>query len=156
MKIKFKPLLVSVAIPVFVGIVSGFISSSAVSIFNSLNQPPLSPPSWLFGVVWPILYICMGICSYLIYTSNAEKNNKNKALAFYSAQLFVNFFWSIIFFNLGAFLFAFFWLVLLWVLILYTAILTAPISKVGTILLIPYLLWVTFAGYLNISIYLLN
>ncbi len=156
MKIKFKPLIISILLPLFVGGLSGFISSSSVDIFNSLKQPALSPPSWLFGVVWPILYVCMGICSYLIYTSNKSECSKNKALIVYALQLGVNFFWSIIFFNLQAFLFAFIWLLLLWVLIFYTIKLAVPFTTIGSLLLVPYLLWVTFAGYLNMAIYILN
>ncbi len=104
----------------------------------------------LDSIVYPIL---MGIASYLALMS--EKPNRT-ALTVYVIQLVFNFFWSIIFFNLGLYLFAFIWLVLLWLLILKTTILFYQISKPAGYLMFPYLLWVTFAGYLNFSIYLLN
>ena len=117
------------------------------------NKPPLSPPGWLFPVVWTILYILMGIASYLVLTSG--KPNQT-ALTIYGVQLFFNFFWSILFFNMQSYLFAFIWLVILWLLIFATSILFHQISKLSGYLILPYLLWVTFAGYWNFSIYLLN
>lgn len=95
----------------------------------------------------------MGIASYLVLTSGKPND---AALTVYGIQLAFNFFWPIIFFNLGMYLFAFIWLVVLWLLILKTALLFYQISKPAGYLMIPYLLWVTFAGYLNLSIYLLN
>lgn len=156
MKINFKVLLVSVAIPLLVGLVSGFLSGGGMEQFTALDKPPLSPPGILFPIVWTILYTLMGIASYLVFTS--EKNNQDvkDALTVYVAQLVVNFFWSIFFFNLEWYLFSFFWIVLLWVLIFYTIRLFYPISKTSAYLMIPYLLWVTFAGYLNLGVYLLN
>lgn len=120
-----------------------------------LNQPPLSPPAWLFPVVWTLLYTLMGIASYLVAVS--EKTYRARtALTVYGVQLAFNFFWSLIFFNLHAYLFAFVWLVLLWLLIIITTVLFYQISRPAGYLLIPYLLWVTFAGYLNLAIALLN
>lgn len=124
--------------------------------FQSLNQPPLSPPGWLFPVVWTILFLCMGIASYLVYTSDAPKEQIRRSLIVYGVQLGFNFFWSILFFIFGLYLVSFFWLVLLWAMILVTLILFYRISKAAGYLLIPYLLWVTFAGYLNLAIYFLN
>jgi len=98
----------------------------------------------------------MGIASYLIFSANANREDINNALTVYALQLAVNFFWSIFFFNLRWYLFSFFWLILLWVLILDTIILFFRISKPAAYLLIPYLIWVTFAGYLNLGIFLLN
>ena len=121
--------------------------------FQSLNKPALSPPGWLFPVVWTVLYILMGIASYLVLTSGQPNR---AALTVYGIQLVFNFFWSIIFFNLESYLFAFIWLVFLWILIFTNMILFYRISKPAGYLLLPYLLWVTFAGYLNFCIYLLN
>ncbi len=156
MKIKFKPLAISIALPLLVGGLSGFLTSTSSNIFTQLIQPPLSPPPQLFGIVWPILYFLMGLSSYLIFTSNAEKAKKEKPLKLYAFQLFVNFFWSIIFFRLEMFLGAFVWLILLWLLILFLISSAYKISKSAAYLLVPYLIWVTFAGYLNFAIYLLN
>jgi len=154
--IKLKPLLINLFIPLAVGGLSALLTMDSMETFSSLNQPPLSPPGWLFPVVWTILYTLMGIAAYLVYTSNKPKKQINTALIVYGIQLFFNFFWSIIFFNRADYLFAFVWLVILWALILANIILFYRISKPAGILLIPYLLWVTFAGYLNFAIYLLN
>ena len=121
--------------------------------FQSLNKPALSPPGWLFPVVWSILYLLMGIASYLVLTS--EKTSRS-ALTVYGIQLVFNFFWPILFFNLGYYLFSLIWLVILWGLILVTILLFFRISRPAGYLMLPYLLWVSFAGYLNLSIYLLN
>ncbi len=156
MKIQWKKLLICLAIPLAVGGLSAFLTRNAMEAFSALKQPPLSPPPWVFGVVWPILYLLMGLASYLIITGNGHRAETNSALTAYGLQLAVNFFWSLIFFNRQAYLFAFFWLVLLWVLIVLTLRRFAAVSPLAGWLLIPYLAWVTFAGYLNLGIYLLN
>ena len=156
MQSKTKTLLIFIAIPLLVGIVAGLLTRGSMEAFSSLNKPPLSPPGILFPIVWTILYTLMGIASFLVYTSGKEKEEVNSALVVYFLQLAVNFFWSIFFFNFGWYTFSFFWLVLLWVLIFYTIRLFYPISNTAAYLLIPYLFWVTFAGYLNLGIAALN
>ena len=156
MKIKWTELLTCILIPLSVGAVSGIISGSGMDSFEIMVKPALSPPSWLFPIVWTLLFILMGIASYLVFTSNADKVDIVRALAFYGVQLFFNFFWSIIFFNFEWYLVAFIWLVVLWILIVITAVLFYRISKSAGYLMIPYILWVAFAGYLNFAIYLLN
>ncbi len=153
MTIRLKPLAISIAIPLAVGGLSALLTRESMQTFEMINKPPLSPPGWLFPVVWTILYVLMGIASYIIYTSEQDTT---LALTFYAIQLALNFFWSLIFFNLEAYLFAFIWLVVLWAFIALTMLSFYKISKPAAYLLIPYLLWVTFAGYLNFSIYLLN
>ena len=101
----------------------------------------------------PILYVMMGIASYLVYTSGQPNRT---ALHFYALQLLFNFLWSFFFFNLQWFLFAFIWLIALWILVFVTTILFAKISKPAGYLMIPYLLWITFAGCLAYTIYLIN
>ena len=155
MKIDFKKLIINIAVPLGVGALSALISMGSMNSFASLNKPPLSPPGWLFPVVWTILYTLMGIASYLVYTSSQPYRSKT-SLTVYGVQLFFNFFWSIIFFNLEMYLFAFIWLVILWLLILVTTVLFYRIEKSAGYLMIPYLIWVTFAGYLNLGIYILN
>jgi tryptophan-rich sensory protein len=123
--------------------------------FASLDQPPLSPPGWLFPVVWSILYILMGISSYLITQSNKPARSKT-ALTVYGVQLFFNFMWSIIFFNFEAYLFAFIWLLALLALVIINAVLFYRIDRRAGLLFIPYIIWVIFAGYLNFGIFLLN
>lgn len=121
--------------------------------FEMVNKPPLSPPGWLFPVVWTILYVLMGIASYLVLTSGKPDDIALKA---YGIQLAVNFMWPILFFNLNLYLFSFIWLVALWLLVYQTIRLFWSASKTTGALMIPYLLWITFAGYLNLGIYFLN
>lgn len=149
---KIKPYVVSIAIALAVGGLSALFTKDSMDIYGTLNQPPLSPPSWLFPVVWTILFTLMGISAAIVYT----KNRMNKGLLINGIQLLVNFLWSIIFFNLRAFLFSFIWLILLWVLIIAMILEYMKTDKVAAYLQIPYLLWVTFAGYLNFMIYILN
>ena len=157
MKIKhYKLLALCIAIPLAVGALAGFLTSGSMEAFNQLEKPALSPPGILFPIVWTILYVLMGIASYLVLTSGQGKIKIKDALFTYGLQLIFNFFWSIWFFNLEWYLFAFVWLLILWVLIFNTTVSFYEISKPAAYLLIPYLLWVTFAGYLNFSIYLLN
>ena len=156
LKIKWKTLLICIAIPLAVGILAGIITRSAMDDFSALDQPPLSPPSWLFPVVWSILYVLMGISLYLAVTSGAPQRKLTTAFGLFAAQLFFNFFWSIIFFNFGAYYFAFAWLIVLWVLIILCAISFYGIDKRAGYLWLPYILWVTFAGYLNLAIAILN
>ena len=155
LKINWKKLLICIAIPLLVGGLAALLTQNSMETFESVNKPPLSPPGWLFPVVWTVLYVLMGIASYLVLESGKPARSKT-ALTVYGVQLFFNFFWSIIFFNLEAYLLAFVWLVILFVLILLTAFLFYRITKPAGYLLIPYILWVAFAGYLNLFIYLLN
>lgn len=154
-KINWLLLILCIALPLAVGGFSALLTRSSMEDFGMLNQPPLSLPAWLFPVVWTILFVLMGIASYLVVMAENQYGKKT-ALGFYLAQLSFNFFWSIIFFNFEAYLFAFIWLVVLWVLILITAFFFYQKSKTAGLLLVPYLVWVLFAGYLNLGIYLLN
>lgn len=153
MKIQWKKLIPCLLIPLAVGGLSAFLTRNAMDSFKMLAKPPLSPPGWLFPVVWTILYLLMGFASYLVITSG-----KASALGIfaYGAQLIFNFFWPIFFFNREVYLFSFIWLVIMWLLILATTILFYRSTKPAGYLLIPYLLWVAFAGYLNFGVYLLN
>lgn len=143
-----------IAISLLTGVLSALITRSNMDIFDTVLKPPLTPPAVVFPVVWTILFTLMGISAARIYINN--ENKWNCSLTVWSIQLAVNFIWSLIFFNLQAFLFAFIWLLLLWVLILFMIILFYRQDKLAALLQIPYLFWVTFAGYLTLSIYLLN
>lgn len=156
MKTDKKRLILCLAVPLVVGGLAGLLTMSSMEDFAALKQPPLSPPGWLFPVVWTVLYILMGTASYLVSVSDAPREEKTCALLAYGIQLAFNFLWPVLFFNLQWYLFAFIWLVALWVLILVTALRFRRIRRPAGILLIPYLLWVAFAGYLNLGIYLLN
>ena len=156
MKSNIKKLLIALAIPLVVGGLSALLSGSGMENFATLNKPPLSPPGWVFPVVWTILYLLMGYASYRIYTSKATPKDKKQAQGLYAAQLFFNFLWSIVFFGLQWRLAAFFVLLILWILISLTMKAFSKIDEKAADLLLPYILWVTFAGYLNLTIYLLN
>lgn len=153
---KFWIFLGSLALPLGVGSLAAFLTRGNMMLYAALERPPLSPPAWLFPVVWSILYVLMGLASWLVTVSGESPETIAKAQRPYYLQLAVNFFWSLIFFNLQNFLFAFIWLVLLWVLILITLRRFYAISKTAGWLLVPYLVWVAFAGYLNFAIFLLN
>lgn len=154
---KIKPYVISIAIALAVGGLSSLLTKNNMEVYNNINRPALAPPMWLFPAVWSILFILMGISSALVWV-NRDENREDafSALKTYGLQLVVNFFWTIIFFNMQAYLFAFIWLILLWVLIVIMIVQFKKISPVAAYLQIPYLLWVTFAGYLTLMIYLLN
>lgn len=156
LKIDLKKLLVALAVPLAVGGLSALLSRVATERFDSLEKPPLAPPSWVFPVVWTVLFVLMGIASYLVAVEKAEEKQKKAALTVYGIQLAFNFAWTLIFFNAGAYLFAFVWLIIMWFLIIATVYLFSKIRFAAGLLLVPYALWAAFAGYLNFSIYLLN
>lgn len=155
-KINYKSLIICILIPLAVGGLSALLTMGSMEDFASLEQPPLSPPGWLFPVVWTILYTLMGIASYIALETPSSQEATKKAFMAYFLQLFFNFFWSIIFFNLGAFEIAFAWLCVLLALIVITTVRFWRINKWAGILMLPYIAWVTFAGYLNLAIAYLN
>ncbi len=156
MKIKLFPLFASLTVSLGVGLLSSALTRGSVALYRTLTLPPLSPPSWVFPVVWTLLYILMGISAYLVYISDAPPTDKRRALGLYAVSLFLNFGWSIIFFNFQAYTLSFVWLCILWLSILLTIRAYAPINRTAALLQLPYLLWVTFAGYLNLWIALNN
>lgn len=139
-----------IILPLFVGGLSALLSGN----MNIPNPPSITPPSVVFPIVWTILYLLMGISSYLIYNSNST--NKETALRTYGIQLFFNFCWSIVFFRLDWYLFAFFWLLILIGLIIRMIYEFYQIKPIAAYLQIPYLLWCIFAAYLNYLVYLAN
>ena len=156
MKIDWKKLAIAVAIPLAVGGLAALLTADGMEQFDELKKTFLSPPAWLFPVVRTILYTLMGIASYRIWTAVTTYEKRKQALFAYSAQLFFNFVWSMIFFNLQEYFFAFVWLVGLWLLIYVTYVQFKQIDRVSGCLLILYLVWVAFAGYLNLGISILN
>lgn len=147
-------LILNLAIPLAVGGLSALLTRGSMQEFEALEKPPLSPPGWAFPVVWTLLFVLMGISTYFVWVSHS--NVKEPALALYAIQLFVNFFWSILFFNLTHYLLAFFWLLFLLILLFFLFYYFWRVKPLAAYLQIPYMLWVTFAGYLNLGIYLLN
>lgn len=151
------PYSIAIAIPLAVGIASAALTKDNMNVYSKLNTPPLSPPAFLFPLVWTILYILMGVSSAMIYTNRDRNPDAAKqGLIYYAISLVLNFSWSIIFFNLQA---AFFALIVL-IALLYTIIKTIleyrKVWKAAAYLQIPYAIWVAFAGYLNAGIWLLN
>lgn len=155
MNIKWKTLLPCLAAPLAVGGLAALLTRDSMETFARLRQPPLSPPGWLFPVVWTVLYLLMGLASYLVCV---RKDNAlyTAAMKCYAVQLVMNFLWTLIFFRFEAWLPAFFWLLALLTLIFITLGLFGRIRRTAGRLLVPYALWVTFAGYLNLGIWYLN
>lgn len=149
---KLRIYVKSILIPVLVGLIIGAITSNSIE-YNTLIKPALAPPSILFPIVWTILYVLMGV-SYGILKSKSLVNSEIDFV--YYLQLFVNAMWSIIFFVFEWRLFAFIWLLILLLLVAIMVLKFYNQNKVAGLLQIPYLLWIIFAGYLNLSIYLLN
>lgn len=145
---KFK-LFIDVLIPVVIGGIVGFIINPYID-YNSLVQPPLSPPSITFPIVWTILYILMGVSYYL------QKDPDRKEKMIYFVQLGVNALWSVFFFVFKFYLFSFVWIILLDVLVIFMIIIFYRNNKVSAYLQILYLIWILFASYLNLGIYILN
>ena len=142
----------SILIPLLIGGLVGIVTSKYID-YNSLVQPSWAPPSFLFPIVWTILYILMGI-SYGILKSNSLLDAKTSNI--YYLQLFVNALWSIFFFVFKLRLFAFFWILLLIVLVYLMIKFFYSKNKVAGLLQLPYLLWIIFASFLNLTVYLLN
>jgi len=138
-----------------VGVISGLLSMAGMRGFDDVMQSELTPPGIVFPIVWFVLYALMGIGAARIRLAE-ESLEQVKALLTFSLQLAVNFFWSIIFFDLQAFQFAFWWLVILWVLIILMITAYHKVDKLAAYIQIPYLLWVTFAGYLTYMTWMMN
>ena len=122
---------------------------------ETVNQPPLSPPAWLFPVVWSILYVLMGISATRISLA-PDSPQKKQGLNLFIIQLVLNFFWSLIFFNLQAYGLAFLWLVALWITVFLMILSFRKADPVAALLQIPYLIWLTFAAYLSFGVWYLN
>ena len=148
--IKLKPLFFSLLLSLGTGALSSLFTSDSRTQYAALYKPPLAPPGWLFPVVWTILFVLMGVAAYLIYISDSP--DKNNALKLYLVHLFVNFSWSIIFFRWNAYFLAFTWLLLLLYLVYLTAKEFYAINKTAGLLFVPYLIWLLYAGYINLSI----
>ena len=151
---KFVPYILSVGLALGIGGLSAFLTKDSIPIYSAINRPKLSPPPELFPIVWTVLFVLMGIAAAIIWCSNGREIDS--ALLFYGAQLVFNFCWTLIFFNFRAYLAAFIWLLILLVLIGITAVKFYRIKKLAGLLLLPYFAWVSFAGYLNFMVWLLN
>lgn len=151
-----KPYLFWILLAEGVGALSGWLTREGIKFYSAaVEQPPLSPPSAVFPVVWGILFALMGIGAARVYLSPAS-GARSRALLIFLIQLLANFLWSIIFFNLQAYAPAFFWLLGLWGMILLMILRFRRVDRTAALLQIPYLLWVSFAAYLNVGVWMLN
>lgn len=141
---------------VAVGVASALLTREGTELYKTtMIKPPLSPPAIVFPIVWSILYVLMGISMARVRLASPHPLQE-RSLLLYLVQLAFNFCWSIYFFNLQAYLFAFIWLVVLWLLILWMVLTFRQVDKPAAWLQIPYLVWVAFAGYLNFGVWRLN
>lgn len=147
--INWLALTVILSITFGIGFFSSILSGDNLYQYSVMYQPPFSPPGWVFPIVWNFLFLLMGLSSYIVY--NSKNKNKQFALILYSLQLIFNFGWSILFFKFNAYWCSFLWLFILWVLIYSTLKSFNSVSSIAGKLLFPYLIWVTFAGYLNLA-----
>ncbi len=153
---SYRPYLAFIAISVGTGFLASLLTTGGTELYsNGLERPPLSPPAILFPIVWTILYILMGISAARIWLA-PDSVDRTKGLNLFITQLIVNFFWSLIFFNAQAFFAAFVWLAVLLILIVWMVFTFYKVDKPAALLQIPYILWVSFAGYLNFMIWRLN
>lgn len=152
---KIRPYVGFSALALGVGALAGFLTSGEMESFAALNQPPLSPPGWLFPVVWTALYLLMGLSMGLVWRSDSGYHRR-RVLRLWCVQLGMNFLWTLVFFNLQLRLFAFFWLLGLLAVVGWMVTEMEQAQKTAARLQIPYLLWLLFAGYLNLGVYLLN
>lgn len=152
----WKPYVLWILFTEAVGALAGWLTKSGTEYYRDyVTKPPLSPPSWVFPVVWVILYALMGIGAARLWLRD-DSPEQRRSLVLYLLQLFFNFFWSILFFSFRNYGLAFLWLAVLWVLILLMILSFRKVDRTAALLQIPYLLWVSFAGYLNLGVYLLN
>ena len=156
-RLSIGRLIISLVIPFLASAIGGIFTASSVSTwYVTLNKPFFNPPSWVFGPVWTVLYLMMGIALYLVWTTKTGAKNKYVAFIVFGVQIFLNALWSVLFFGLKNPLFAFVEIVFLWIAILATIAYFYRIKKTASYLLIPYILWVSFAAVLNLSLFILN
>ncbi|MBR5543152.1 MAG: tryptophan-rich sensory protein [Oscillospiraceae bacterium] len=149
---KTRTYITFILISLAVGGLSALLTQNSMDVFEVINKPPLSPPAIVFPTVWTILFILMGVGAARVYLREPDSD----AIRVFGINLFVNFFWSIIFFNMRAFCFAFVWLVLLIAIVALMTLKFWRIDKLAGLLQSPYLIWLLFAGYLNLYICLAN
>lgn len=154
--IKWKPLILFLVATLGTGMLSSLLTRNSMDVYSRYNMPILAPPSIVFPIVWTVLYILMAISAYIIWTSDASLKDKKDALFLFFLQLAANFLWSIIFFRFDLIFLAFLWIILLWVIVVFMIVAFFKIKPVAAYLQIPYLLWLSFAAYLNLGIYTLN
>lgn len=154
---EFIKLVVSIIIVFIAGAIGNFATMSEITTwYAALAKPSWTPPNWLFGPVWTTLYILMGIALYLVWSKGLERKDVKIAIGVFAVQLILNTLWSIIFFGSHSLFGGLVTIIILWIAILANIIVFYRISKPAGLLLIPYIVWVSIASYLNYSVYLLN
>ena len=153
---NWKPYLISAAVALSIGTLSGLLSIVGMNVYmESVTKPALTPPEWIFPVVWTLLYILMGIGSARIWMHD-DSIQRSRGLNLYVVQLILNFFWSLIFFNAQAFGVAVIWLLLLLTAVVLMTIQFYKVDRKAAYLQIPYIIWLVFATYLSIGAWYLN
>ncbi len=154
---KVKQLIISIIYVQLAGLIGSIFTTPSISTwYQTLVKPSYNPPNWLFAPAWTLLFLLMGISLFLIWTSQADKKTKQKAIAIFNTQLLFNILWSLFFFTFKNPTLAFIEIIIFWILILINIKSFSTIKRFAAILLIPYILWVSFAAFLNLSIVLLN
>lgn len=155
-KPTLKTYILAILLVEAVGALSALLTRQATRIYDAtVTQPPLSPPPVVFPIVWGVLFALMGWGLARVWSAHKDEKRRN-ALGLFAVQLAFNFCWSIIFFNFRAFGLAFFWLLALWVVIFAMIRAFLPLDKPAALAQIPYLVWVSFAAYLNLAVWLIN
>ena len=156
MKKKTVVNILLVVTPLLIGIASSILTRDMMIEYGNLNKPFLAPPTIVFPIAWTILYLLMGFGAAIIYSKEEYSTYRSTGLVLHVVQLILNFFWSIIFFNMGQYVFAFIWLIILWLVVLSMVMNYKKISKTAFVLNVPYIVWLTFAAYLNLAVAILN
>jgi len=154
---KVLGILVSIVVCELAGFIGSMATTPSIpGWYAGLAKPPFNPPNWVFAPVWTTLYALMGLAAYLVYEKGPRRNEVRKALLVFAVQLVLNVLWSVTFFGAQMIFGAVIVIVLLWAMILASMWLFSRVSKAAAYLLVPYILWVSFAAVLNISLYILN
>lgn len=153
-KFNLELFLIYILVPQFLGLLSAFFAGNIGYKYSMLIKPPFSPGKSLFSIVWFIIYILMGIAAYLVH--NEKNRDDENAKFFYSAQLGINFLWNILFFGLEKRFFSFLWIIFLLIVLIKCFKEFNKINKTASLLLIPYIIWIIYAGYLNFGFWFLN
>lgn len=159
-KPKIVKLVIMIGLPIIVGLLSAFLTGDAMIEYGDLVKLPLAPPAWLFPTAWTVLYVLMGLGSYFLLVADTDTeqqfNDRRTALIIYFIQLGFNFGWSLFFFLGKFYIFSFIWLMIMWVMIIALVVKSSRVCTKATLMFVPYLLWTTFAAYLNVMIAILN
>lgn len=155
-RFKVVTLIIAILLPLAGGFIVGLLTNNSKVVYEGLIKDIFFPPPIIFPIVWTVLYVLMGIASYRIYMIRGEGKNIGSALFFYLVQLLLNFLWSFVFFSFRLYGLAFILLIVLFIFILITFVKFLKVDKIAGALLIPYILWVAFAGILNFYIWMMN